>query len=588
MFNAFDASNLGIEIAASEHDAEKRLRSMRRLTKRYSGSEITSDKDITTDLENHAYEFISLVGPQIMFENPRMVAKPRRLEIWDFAQSLQLEMNQWIRDSDVRKQFIMSMVDDAFLASPLYTVPRPAAGFDPSEPDVPFEPRIYRLSPEQFGYDSRVSYFEQARFAYHSTIRDKTDLLSDAVNKDEGWIASAIGALSPREFHTRAWNPMLANSGGHVLTTPAVKRDEIRYYEVWVPEIELKEARELGGRHAGFHGTIFTIVCGHDHAGTFIREPYPYFGPSWGPYSYEPWYIVPDDAFGMSPLAATQVQSYQHNQMAQVLSSAIRNYKRLLMVSSDDDDLAEKIQNKPHDFVIPVDQFQAKASAEAVEIGGVTEQMMAMDSILKDRLDRNSGISETRRGNITKASATEIEEAGAAGDTRTAWMKIQFMAKCRKAIKTAAWYFAYDPRVLRNSGFAGDQLPEGMSLEHMDIDIDVTSFGRTSQRQMQQNAMLELQIAEKLAVLGSTVVGIDVETAAETLAVDLNMPNLPKIFDAQALQAQAMLAAVSSATGGGGGGSAPPQGSRAGGPSKGNDKRAGFSRGASAAAAAKR
>lgn len=584
MLDAFSNTALSSELRAAQQAADRRLRSMRRLKKRYAGGEVTGT-DQQTDLENHAFEFISLVLPQIIFENPRMSIAPKRLEIWDFAQSLQREMNQWIRDTDVRKQFMMSAVDDAFLAAPLMTVPTPAPGFDPSEPDVPFEPRIYRLSPEQFGFDSRVSFYEQARFAYHTTIRDKEDLMRDALIPGANWNPQAIMGIAEREFNARAWNPLMAKSASdsRAIGEPAVQRKEIQYHEVWVPEIELEAARRLGGADSGFHGTIFTISLQSEGNGTFIREPYPYFGPSWGPYAFQPWYNVPDDPFGMSPLGATQTQANQYNQLAQVMSEAVKNYKRLMLVSEDESDLAEKIQNKPHDFVVPVSAgFDAKASVLPTEIGGLTDQMLIMDDKLKERLDRNSGITETQRGAITKASATEIEEAGASSGTRTAFMKLQFMSKCRRALKTAAWYFAFDERVLRNSGFQGG-LPPGTHFEDMDVDVDVTSFGRVSERQMQQRALLELQIATQLAQLGATVVGVDVQTAAEVLSVDLNMPNLPKMFNAEALQAQAMLSAIQGAAPGGG------EGTRAQSePSKGNDSRSGFSRGASAAATAKR
>ena len=587
MFDAFNSTNLAHELIAAQDSANRRLKSMRRLTKRYAGAEIKEGDDVLTDLENHAFEFISLVLPQIIFENPRVVVAPKRKEIWDFAQSLSREMNQWIRDTDVRKQLMMSAVDDAFLASPLMTVPRPADGFDPSEPDVPFLPRIYRLSPEQFGFDSRVSFFEQARFMYHTTILDKEDLMTKALVTGSPWDPAAISRISEEEFPNRAWNTRMSKNDAvnRNLNEPAIQRKEIQYYEVWVPEIELDEARLLGGPNSGFHGTIFTISLQGQENGVFLRDPYPYFGPSWGPYSFQPWYNVPDDPYGMSPLGATQTQAHEYNMVAGVISDAIRHYKRLVFVDEDNADLAAKVQSKKHNFVVPVSGFDGKTSIAAVEIGGVSDEMLRMDAILKDRLDRNSGISETQRGNITKASATEIEEAGAASDTRTAFMKLQFMSKCRRAFKTAAWYFANDERVLTASGFAGG-LPPGTHFEDLDIDVDITSFGRVSERKMQQRALMEMQIATQLAQLASTVVGVDVQSMAETLSVDLNMPNLSKYFDADALQAQAMLGAIQGATGGGAGGAPASRAQSE--PSKASDRRVGFSRGASAAAAAKR
>jgi len=269
--------------------------------------------------------------------------------------------------------------------------------------------------------------------------------------------------------------------------------------------------------------------------------------------------------------------------IAGVISNAVRQYKRLVFVDEDNADLAAKVQNKMHNHVVPVSGFDGKTSIAQVEVGGVSDEMLRMSAVLSDRLDRNSGITETRRGNITKASATEIEEAGAAGDTRTAYMKLQFMSKCRRAFRTAAWYFANDDRVLTASGFAGG-LPPGTTFEDLDIDVDVTSFGRVSERQMQQRAMLEMQITIQLAQVASTVVGVDVQSMAEGLSVDMNMPNLPKYFDAEALQAQAMLAAIQGAIPAGGAQESRAQSE----PSKASDRRVGFSRGASAAAAAKR
>lgn len=562
------------EIRAAELFRNDHLKTSRRLQERYAGNEYNSTRTAANDLENHSFEFLSLVVPRIIHENPRVVISTRNPLMSDFATVLQMTMNHWARATDVRETLLLSAYDDSFSGGPLLIKQEPEFEYDPSEPDVPFQPRIYRLSPEQFGFDPRVAYFKQSRFAFHSIIRDKESIMDEALAfPDMGWDRMAIAMLTPDEFPDAAStnNDDRSNRhrGGIVRIGP--RRNQLKFYEIWVPEIAHQDAIDSGGAAVGFHGTIFTIAEEGTSGATQIREPRPYYGPSSGPYVYGGAYPVPDDPYPLAPLVATSTQSKQLNEVSKAITDATRSYKQIVFVSSQNPKAAMALAEKPHNYVVPIEGLN-KDEVIPVEVGGITNQQLQQLAVMRERLDRNSGIDEARRGNVTGVSATEADIANQAGEMRLTFIQKQFATKVRDAFRTVAWYLAQDDRVAfalpGGDIFAGGQLSNPMLFEALDIDLEPLSMERISEAISQQKALLEVQILTQLAQLAMMAPGTDIEGVANDLGTALNMPELPRRLNAESLRAVAAMRAMNEAESG-----APqPGGARSGGSTAGTNR----------------
>jgi len=109
---------------------------------------------------------------------------------------------------------------------------------------------VERVSQRRFFVDADASRWEDARFMGHEWKRDREDLLKMAKdNPDGGWNVDAIKGMAEDNDRSE-WEEK---------NKPGVPfRKEVYVYELWLPEIELKDSPGVGG---GFHGTIYTLAA---------------------------------------------------------------------------------------------------------------------------------------------------------------------------------------------------------------------------------------------------------------------------------------------------------------------------------------
>ena len=203
-------TNLFAEVRGAELFASKRLKVPFELQDRYAGPNFRQDSLGQTDLENHSHEFISLIGPLIIFDNPQVRWMPRDIfdfqvneSLNNFAREGQFAHNRWIRDVDLRSTLLAGFTDFAFAWSVTLTVSEPINGYDPSDPDTPYLPRVYRVPPHRFFVDPRVADYRFSRFMGHFWYRDKGQWLEEArAFPERGWITKAIAGLVEQEFQT--------------------------------------------------------------------------------------------------------------------------------------------------------------------------------------------------------------------------------------------------------------------------------------------------------------------------------------------------------------------------------------------------
>lgn len=504
-------TNLKREVDAAVSFRNHHMEAAAKLRNKLGGREHDATNPEASDLENHAYEFISLVLPSLIMDNPQVRLSHLIDALADAARILQYQGNRWSRETKFREPLIAVGVDTAFAFGAMMVGREPVLGHDPSEASSPLRPRAYRVPPSMFGFDPMCSQFGEARYVFHQWQRDKEDLLAEARLGGRGWRAGEIEALAEQERPSKSWAGVGWDGRSRERATPA--RRELTAYDIWVPEFELDAATAVGGRDVGLNGTIFTISDDKE-----IREPRPFFGPSYGPYTLFGFYTVPDDPIPLSPLVATASQSAELNLVAKAISAAARDYKKVMLVDSVHSQLGDDLVSKAHHSVIPVEGLDSSAAVPA-EVGGITTQLLEQEAQMRARLDRNSGMDDARRGSTPPGvSATASDIAERSGAQRLAFMQRQFTSSVQRVFETVLWYLSVEAGLVTPPMF-----------DQIDVTIDPISLSRPSEAIMQQRATLGAQVVLQVAPLVPQMPWVDWRTFLNGVGDAYGLPMLADI-----------------------------------------------------------
>ena len=484
-------SNLYMEIEAAERFRDAHTTALRRLVKQlvgdaYDGSTFEDDHDF----ENHAYETLALGIPRIVLENPKVRVKTKRPGTQKLiAKAMRHAQNRWIKDVRLRELLIRIAGDYLIGWGVVMTTQKVQPGFDPRDTESRQRPRCTRLSPHRFFLDPWALEWGHSRYAGHKWVMDKDDLLNDPTYDKEA-VQSLAADIGTEELHDRKG----------IADVPS--RKEVVGYEVWVPE---KQQPGFGPQD-GFHGTVYTLAVGaatgeKDQEAYFLREPRPYFGPRWGPYTMFGVYAVPDRVYPLSPLVATHEQSDELNRHTRAAGKAMERYKRIVLYDAKNSDLGKKLRETPDSWVVPVTGF-ARDHVEVVEIGGLSAQQPTYLAMLRERLDRVSGLHDLQRGNVSSPStATAASIADTGYTVRLAYIRNQFGSATRQILETAGWFMYHDDRVVFPLGedaaddlnmedpmFYGGRHDEDTGAEYDDLELEIEPYSmeRTDEQMLQR------------------------------------------------------------------------------------------------------
>lgn len=401
------------EIEAAEELRDRRVSAIDSMKEGYAGPSYTGGTRTSTasntgpgyNPENHAYEYIRLTIPQLLMDNPRVAASSRRGGPQaQAAAAIKHGLNRWVRDIDLRTILDRVAYDYLMTFGVVLTTRAPNPAVTTYSGDLAMWPSAVRISSRRYFMDPWSTGQDDARFQGHKYIAIKRDLIEMAeADPESGWNLEVLKGMGTGN----AQNDKLRRSLGRSGDTP--ERDEIELYEVWLPEHELEDSP---GEAQGFHGTLVTISPytsgdGDKKEASFPRDPRPYYGPRWGPYTMLGVYTVPDEHYPLSPLIAIDGQMRDLNEHALAVSRASKKYKQLVLTDSTDPRAAQKIKDSEDLTVIPVEGLERSKMLQ-VEVGGASDTQLRYLAVARDRLDRNSGISESMRGNVgSGATATE-------------------------------------------------------------------------------------------------------------------------------------------------------------------------------------
>lgn len=532
--------NIRREVESAEKFRDAHLSSLRSMIEKYHGPAYRDDRSdfSNDDPENFSHEYVSLVLPRIIHDNPKF-----RVRLADpiidliLGRRMQIAINRWVRITKVRKTLERIATDMLFSYGVALTVSEPRPEVRQIGGKEPYLPRVYRISPERFFIDPAATDIEDARYMGHCYAIDKEDLLAKSVD-DPSWDSDAISAIADNTDLEDSRD----DTGRNI-----ENRKELGVYEIWVPEIDDSIAElvdQLFGKSM-VNGTIYTIVKSGGINGKFegfIRKPIPFFGPASGPYTMFGVYTVPDDPYPLSPLVAIQSQITDLNSCLTSMRSSAAAYKRLVMVDSRNHKLAQDIKDKPHDYIVLSESLD-KERVVNLEIGGITSQQVNYSQIAQDRLDRVSGIHDAMRGSIGNgATATEVAVAESSATMRMSHLKRQFQEAIDDLGRSVCWYMWHDDRIFLPLGKEGvEQLLEADPIftggvrisgwEDLEVSVDAYSMERVSEALVQKRAMDLLQITSTVAQSAMMLPNVKWKELLSVVGDALNVPHLADMID---------------------------------------------------------
>lgn len=436
--------------------------------RRYAGPGYTGEKDRSQyDPISYTFNGISKWLPLMNSGPPRFAVGSSRREGMDQALMLEAGLNRIVQQGDW-------VTTNEMLAADFYIGPygvslttlEPIPGFSP--PTAPrYWPTRHRLPPFDFVGDSDEYPWTNWRFMGHRDVMDHDDALKLAEDDpDSGWDYDALMSIQPGIVDDKGRGTRRVDGG-----TDIEDRQQFEFYAIWVPEVDAEALKEIGydpgeedelGRtfdaEGGYHGAIFYIIIDHDLPGydsadkgehRFIRAPHMYYGPSDGPYTLYPGYVVPDEALPLAPDVATSAQSEAANTGARALLNAIARYKSVTFVASATPDIEDALRDARDGDVVPIrdaDSLQNRIQTE--KIGGPTQELVASASYVHDLQQMASGMGDGQFGEVTgKGSATENAIAAKASGTKVEYLGGKFRRCVEKDGRKAAWFLDHEERV---------------------------------------------------------------------------------------------------------------------------------------------
>ncbi len=559
-----------IKAAAAERDVI--LEESKTLLKRYLGG----DSEVQTP-ENVPFQYVSLIMPMLVFNDPQVQVGSRKSRN-EQVRAMHHGVNRWVSDTKLAQRLRPAAFNLAFSFAALKVSIEEQPGFDGHVTEfVPVRPNVEHISSRKFVIDTRCGEDpENARFWGESITKDIDDLKTWAEDSKTGWLKDEIDNLKPDGDDADA------RDGDHV------SRNEVTYYELWVPEITLTGddlpsywEGDDPSPESGYHGTIYTIAQQNE---SFIREPRPFYGPPSGPYELLGIYPRGDHGKGgsplpLSPLVASRQQIDDWNDVEGTVTAGIRSYKRIFVAAN-----AEKLQSANHGDMVNADGFD-KTQSEKVEVGGVTDEQLSNADRLRDRTDRQLAMSESMRGRpSSNTTATAESIAADNASARFAFFKSCFLEHVRRLLEKVAWYLWHTPEAVFPLGddaaqemypqpdgmpddlwkpqvwFYGGEASEGehdpdqIGWHELELTIDPYSMEKTNEALQQQRAMqtMEMVISLVPVIQQSVTIGPDGmpvsivkwDQLLEFVGEAINRQGLGDFIDMQAILGMALQAAA--------------------------------------------
>lgn len=372
---------------------------------------------------NHPFEFSSNILPALVYSNPKVKITSRRPRAQrELVGAMQHGLNRWIADVDLKRVLRRIALDTMFDFGIALVTMEALPGYE-NKRIPPMRPCVKRISPRRYFEDPRGG-ISGPRFMGHALVRDKEDLLK-AKNPDGSPVydQKILEQLNTNTEELEFREDELDDS----LKASRPSRDQVVIYEVYVPETKM------------IYCLSMQPTENKKGKAVFIRKPRKAFCPPAGPYVRFGIYDVPDQVYPLAPLAATAAQVEEINAHRAQTRRQADTARRLLLVDAAQQALVEAVTTYKDGTVAAIPGFNRNLFAE-VDLGGPSKESLNYVQILSAELQRTSGLTDMMRGQISGATATEVNEASAGQDTRVRYMQDRFRESVADVLNAAAWF----------------------------------------------------------------------------------------------------------------------------------------------------
>lgn len=526
---------------------------------------------------NSCWEYVNLVLPQLVYQNPSLNIDSRIpgepvFEAMGLRYALESLMARQRWNCTWEQAFTdalawrgVTMVSTEKVAAPHFMHGREVIDWNQKPVKVSREytyqePRLYYIRPQDFFIDSEATTTATARRMGHRWT-DTLGHLKACAEADPSYNMSAIDAFSGR--------------GGDKDSDTVIVRQ--MYVPNYLDPEALKaydgdEDPEKDGLH---HGTIYTMIEGADSGGGVdLRKPRVYRGPACGPYQVYSCVPLPGRKHRTAPLMATWKQI---NRDARVGDACIRAGEAFKRVTLATEEAAKAIRNMEEDGLA---EFGAAAeimeqAVQDIQMGGIPAELANFYGMTRESVDRTLGISDTQRGIATKdTTATAESIADKTTDIKIGMLRTALHRTAADACYVAGWHATHSTDFIeplsddaRKAGLetmrrAGMPIPPeadtdmnapatiyvggsalnaddpNKAFDGMMIEIEPMSMERTSEH-MQQRRIMEAGNLISLAVqIRGAAPDFDAARFLDDSGAKLNMPGLGKYLESGAQQQQ--------------------------------------------------
>lgn len=488
--------------------------------------------------ENHPFELVVNLLPVLAYKNPSVIVKPRSA----FgnpaeAVALQMVLRQWVADVQFARVVRDALYDFCFCFGVLGVGLEGVPGHEMESP-APMRPTLRHIPPGRFFADPEAMKFSDTAFAGNVWVRNVEDL-KQATNPDGSPVFDAK-ALEDLASDDGMAEDARDTGREDIFDGLEVRKGQMVGYEVWCRS----------------NNMIYTLAFkrGGRKEGQFIRDPRVWAGSAdQGPYHLLGAYTVPGQLYPLSPLQVTADLVDEINAHAGMLRRQAGTAKRIIV--ADSTQTADKVTASPDGSVITIPGLN---KVETVEFEGPNPANVEYLAMLRERLDRQSGISDMVRGNATgDPTATEAQLAAQYHNGRVRFLQSIVQEACVGMLENVAAVMYGSEEIaipVQQDGmtgvFAGGQWPGSGSRESLAVSIEPYSMEWSNEGLRQRQMAETMKAVYEVAPLMPSLPWVKHQGVWNDILETINVPNgFARYFDPAALQLGMQISAVQSVQG---------------------------------------